>query len=40
MLPAYYDDKAYGVFMRKHWKRINAQLKAAGLIQEAATAPE
>ena len=40
MLPAYYDDKAYGAFMRKHWKRINAQLKAAGLIKEAATPPE
>ena len=40
MLPAYYEDKAFDAFMRKHWKRINTQLKAAGLIQEAATPPE
>ncbi|MFO7569489.1 MAG: tripartite tricarboxylate transporter substrate-binding protein, partial [Smithellaceae bacterium] len=40
MLPAFYDDKAFDAFMRKHWKRINRQLKAADLIQEAATQPE
>ena len=40
MRPVYYDSKAFDLFLRKHWKKINRQLKAVNLISEAATLPE
>ncbi len=40
MVPVLYDGKAFSVFLKEHWKIINKNLIAAGVIKEAATQPE
>jgi tripartite-type tricarboxylate transporter receptor subunit TctC len=40
MVPVHYEGKAFDVFLRVHWKKINKHLIATGLIKEAATLPE
>lgn len=40
MVPVNYSSKEFDIFLRIHWKKINAHLIASGLIKEAATLPE
>ncbi|MCE5281924.1 MAG: tripartite tricarboxylate transporter substrate binding protein [Deltaproteobacteria bacterium] len=40
LIPVNQDGRKFDEFLRANWKKINAHLKAAGLIAEAATAPE
>ena len=40
LLPINQDGRQFEDFLKSNWKKINAHLKAAGLIAEAATAPE
>ena len=40
MIPIQYDSKNMDAFLKIQWKIINKHLTGAGLIKEAATAPE
>lgn len=40
LIPVNYDSKTFDDFLRTNWRKINQHLIQAGLIKEAATAPE